>query len=109
LAALAGTGLGEHDEFAAVMAVLHFVRGAAALAIEAGPSDFGRFPDLLRMVVKAERFPALAAALDAGVFDAGTIDSGTDDHRAALRSGLTLLLDGIAVKIAGPGGQRSSG
>lgn len=99
LATLAGSGLGEHDEFAAVMAVLHFVRGAAALAIEAGPSDFGQFPDLLRMVVEPDRFPALAAALDAGVFDAAPFDEGTDDGRAALRSGLTLLLDGIDARI----------
>ena len=35
LAALGGTGLAERDKLAAVMAVLHFVRGAAALNIEA--------------------------------------------------------------------------
>jgi AcrR family transcriptional regulator len=94
LAAVAGSGLRKHDEFAAVMAVLHFVRGAAALAIEARPSDFGQFPDLLRKLVEAERFPALAAALDAGVFD-----EASDDHRADFHSGLTLLLDGIDARI----------
>ena len=36
LAALGGTGLAERDKLAAVMAVLHYVRGAAALDIEAG-------------------------------------------------------------------------
>src|SRR6201988_1765188 len=35
LAALGGTGLAERDKLAAVMAVLHYVRGAAALGIEA--------------------------------------------------------------------------
>jgi AcrR family transcriptional regulator len=39
LAALGSTGLAERDKLAAVMAVLHFVRGAAALDIEAGDVD----------------------------------------------------------------------
>ena len=39
LAALGGTGLAERDKLAAVMAVLHYVRGAAAIAIEAGQVD----------------------------------------------------------------------
>jgi AcrR family transcriptional regulator len=98
LAALAGTGLSERDKFAAVMAVLHFVRGAAALDIEAGPSDFGQFPDLLRKLLDPKRFPALAAALDAGVFD-----DAPDDHRADFQSGLRLLLDGIAVRVSASG------
>ena len=39
LAALGATGLSERDKLAAVMAVLHFVRGAAALNIEAAQVD----------------------------------------------------------------------
>ena len=96
LAALADTGLAERDKLAAVMAVLHFVRGAAALDIEAGPRRPARTtPALLRRFVDADRFPALAAAVEAGVFD-----DADDDHLAEFRSGLGQLLDGIAAKIA---------
>ena len=90
LAALGGTGLPERDKLAAVMAVLHYVRGAAAIAIEAGQVDGARYPELLRRLLDADRFPALAAALDAGVFD-----EADDDHLAEFRSGLRQLLDGI--------------
>jgi AcrR family transcriptional regulator len=95
LAALGGTPLHERDKFAAVLAVLHFVRGTAALAIDASPIDPQSYPALLNRVVDAARFPALAAALAAGVF-AGS----TDDPRAELHAGLKQLLDGIDVRIA---------
>ena len=96
LAALGATGLSERDKLAAVMAVLHFVRGAAALHIEAAQVDGPDYPVLLRRFVDAERFPALAAALEAGVFDAAD-----DDHLADFHSGLRQLLDGVAAKITG--------
>src|SRR6478672_3878622 len=94
LAALAATSLTERDKLAAVMAILHYVRGAAALDIEAaveGPD----YPALLRRLLAGDRFPALAAAVAAGVFDAAD-----NDHLAEFRSGLGQLLDGIAAKIA---------
>src|SRR3954452_472123 len=94
LAALGGTGLAERDKLAAVMAILHYVRGAAALDIEAAGVDGPEYPALLRQLVDAGRFPALAAALEAGVFD-----DADDDHLAEFRSGLGQLLDGIAVKV----------
>src|SRR4051812_22730749 len=94
LAALGGTGLSERDKLAAVMAVLHYVRGAAALDIEAADVDGQDYPALLRRLLDGERFPALAAALAAGVFD-----DADDDHLAEFRSGLGQLLDGIAVKV----------
>jgi AcrR family transcriptional regulator len=93
LAALGDTGMHERDKLAAVMAVLHFVRGAAALDIEAGHADSPDYAGVLRQVLDADRFPALAATLDAGVFD----DAG-DDRLADFRSGLALLLDGIAAR-----------
>jgi AcrR family transcriptional regulator len=93
LAALGATGLAERDKLAAVMAILHYVRGAAALDIEAAGVEGPEYPALLRRLLDADRFPALAAALDAGVFDAD------DDHLAEFRSGLGQLLDGIAVKV----------
>ncbi len=93
LAALSATGLAERDKLAAIMAVLHYVRGAAALDIEAaveGPD----YPALLRRLLDGERFPALTAAVAAGVFD-----DADDDHLAEFRSGLGQLLDGIATKL----------
>jgi AcrR family transcriptional regulator len=94
LAALGATGLAERDKLAAVMAVLHYVRGAAALAIDAGQVDGPQYPALLRRLLDADRFPALAAAVEAGVFD-----DADDDHLAEFRSGLGQLLDGIAAKV----------
>src|SRR4029077_14344164 len=69
LAAMGGTGLRERDKLAAVMAVLHYARGAAALDIDAGHAALPNYPALLRRLLDAERFPALAAAVAAGVFD----------------------------------------
>ena len=97
LAALGGTGMPERHKLAAVMAVLHYVRGAAALDIEAAGVEGPEYPALLRRLLDGNRFPALSAALAAGVFD--DID---DDHLADFRSGLDQLLDGVAAKIAGP-------
>jgi AcrR family transcriptional regulator len=94
LATLADTGLAERDKLAAVMAVLHYVRGAAALAIDAGRVDGPDYPRLLRRVLDAERFPALATAVEAGAFD-----DDDSDHLTAFRSGLSQLLDGIAAKV----------
>jgi AcrR family transcriptional regulator len=96
LRTLGRTGLSEGDKLAAVMAVLHFVRGAAALDIEAAAHVGGpEYPALLRRLLDPDRFPALATALDAGVFD-----QADDGPLAAFHSGLSLLLDGVAAKIA---------
>jgi AcrR family transcriptional regulator len=95
LASLGGTGLAERDKLAAVMAVLHYARGAAALDIEAAHVDGPEYSALLRRLLDVERFPALAAALQEGAFDAGD-----DDPLADFHSGLGQLLDGIAAKLA---------
>jgi AcrR family transcriptional regulator len=94
LAALRGTDLTERDKLAAVMAVLHFVRGAAALNIEAAQVEIPDYPMLLRRLLDEQRFPALAAALEAGAFD--TAD---EDHLADFHSGLRQLLDGVATRM----------
>jgi hypothetical protein len=52
------------------------------------------YPVLLRRFVDPERFPALAAALDAGVFDAAD-----EDHLADFHSGLRQLCDGVAARM----------
>jgi AcrR family transcriptional regulator len=95
LAALGATGLSERDKLAAVMAMLHYVRGAAALDIDAAQVNGADYPGLLRRVVNARRFPALAAALDGGAFD--SVDT---DHLADFRSGLRQILDGVAARMA---------
>jgi AcrR family transcriptional regulator len=97
LATLGDTALAERDKLAAVMAVLHFVRGAAALDIEAGHIDWPDYPALLRRLLHlphAGRLPALEAALQAGAFDRSD-----DDSRAEFHSGLRQLLDGISAQI----------
>ncbi|WP_431231431.1 TetR/AcrR family transcriptional regulator [Mycolicibacterium psychrotolerans] len=95
LAALGGTGMSERDKLAGVLAVLHFVRGAAALAIEA-PTDVDGldYPRLLRTVVDENRFPALVSALHSGAFD-----DGDESQVDAFRSGLNQLLDGLSLKL----------
>jgi hypothetical protein len=93
LAALGATGLSERDKLAAVMAILHYVRGAAALDIEAG-AEGPDYPALLRRLLDGDRFPALSTAVAAGVFD-----DVADDHLAEFRAGLAQLLDGIATKV----------
>jgi AcrR family transcriptional regulator len=94
LGALAATPLSEREKLAAVMAVLHFVRGAAALSVEIGAVDPDRYPSLLNRLIDPERFPALAAALDANVFSGAS-----DDPLTEFRSGLGQLLDGIDTRI----------
>ena len=94
LAALIATSLAERDKLAAVMSVLYFVRGAAALNLDTGTLDATRYPDLLTRLMEPARFPALAAALAAGAFD------DAEDPRAGFSSGLQRLLDGIGVEVA---------
>ncbi|SEH93265.1 regulatory protein, tetR family [Mycolicibacterium rutilum] len=95
LAALERTGLTERDKLAAVMAVLHFTRGAAALDLEAANTDWPEYPALLRRLVEEDRFPAVATALRAGVFDRAD-----GDPLAEFRAGLGQLLGGIATRAA---------
>ena len=83
LGALAATPLSEREKLAAVMAVLHFVRGAAALSVEIGTVDPDHYPGLLNRLIDPARFPALAAALDADVFSGAS-----DDPLTEFRSGL---------------------
>lgn len=94
LATLAPTGLSERDKLAAIMAVLHFTRGAAAIDVEAGQSDTGLFLRVIGRLLDRDRFPALSTAVAAGVFD------GDDNPLAEFHSGLNQLLDGIASRIA---------
>src|SRR3954462_3093309 len=51
LATLRDPSLTERDKFDAVMTVLYFVRGTAALDVEAGDLDASQYPDLLGRLV----------------------------------------------------------
>ncbi|WP_166902643.1 TetR/AcrR family transcriptional regulator [Mycobacterium sp. DL440] len=93
LATLSGTGLTEREKLAAVVAVLVFTRGSAALAIEARDVSDREYPGLLRRLVEPTRFPALAAALDSGAFD-----QTDEDPLTEFRSGLDQLIGGIATQ-----------
>ncbi|AKS33104.1 TetR/AcrR family transcriptional regulator [Mycolicibacterium goodii] len=99
LRALAGTGLGSREQVAAVMSVLHYVRGAAAIEVEAPEAEQITARDyalLLRRLVTAEAFPALAAVVEAGAFDR---DDARFDDDATFLAGLHQLLDGIGTRI----------
>jgi AcrR family transcriptional regulator len=97
LATLSGTGLAETEKLSAVLALLHFARGAAALHIEAAGGQLTDYPAMLRPVLDPQRFPALTAALAAGAFD------GDDDALAGFDTGLRWLLDGIDTRVADAG------
>jgi AcrR family transcriptional regulator len=98
LAALRTTPLSERDKLSAVMSLLYYVRGVAALEIESGGGseelDPARYPDLLRVVLDRDRYPAVAAALDDGAF----VGDVNDPHREFL-TGVRRLLDGIAAQL----------
>lgn len=99
LRALTGTGLGSREQVAAVMSVLHYVRGAAAIEVEtpeAEPITAREYALLLRRLVTAEAFPALAAVVEDGAFDR---DDARFDDDATFLAGLHQLLDGIGTRI----------
>jgi AcrR family transcriptional regulator len=105
LSALGGTPLSHGDRFEAVMTVLHYVRGEAqimAVLLKGGPGDGpeataaqDEYARLIANFVRADRFPALAAASDAGIFRA----DGDDDAETSFRFGLTRVLDGLETLI----------
>ncbi|HEV8174367.1 MAG TPA: TetR/AcrR family transcriptional regulator [Actinoplanes sp.] len=106
LSSLDGTDLSHADRFETVMTVLNYVRGEAQITtilLKGGPGegvdplgpqqDYG---ELVARFVSPDRFPALAAALDAGIFRS---DAGPD---ASFDFGLTRILDGVEKLIAPP-------
>jgi len=98
LSALRSTGLAERDKVSAVISLLHYVRGAAALAIDStqlgSAADRARYPQILRKVVDPERFPAIAAAVDGGAFD-----QTAEEEDADFMVGVQRVLDGIDVLV----------
>jgi AcrR family transcriptional regulator len=107
LACLRDTGLTEARKASVIMLLAGYVRNLATTEadIEAGVRTSGLEPtawmasyaDLLRRLTDPQRFPALTAFVEAGVFDAA---DGPDDE---FIFGLDRILDGIeALVAAGP-------
>lgn len=105
LAALADTKLTESAKLSVVLLVNGYVRNEATMVAEvnvtfraagATPTEALRaYGALLSKVTDPDRFPALRAALTAGVFD-------REEHpHEEFAFGLDRVLDGIAVMVAG--------
>ncbi|MER7706025.1 TetR/AcrR family transcriptional regulator C-terminal domain-containing protein [Kitasatospora sp. NPDC097605] len=115
LGILRGARLGPRELRGAVAALWQFVRGSAQTAADAraaaattGVPDeewwharAGRLADLAPDF--AERFPLLTALERSGAAEAGTGDPAPDRTREAFRTGLAVLLDGVAAAAARTG------
>ena len=105
LACMRDTGLSEARKASVIMLLSGYVRNLAVTEMEVATAirDSGLAPDawmarhgtMLRELTDAERFPALAAFLDAGVFD---IADAPEDEFVF---GLDRILDGVAALIVG--------
>jgi AcrR family transcriptional regulator len=99
LRTLGATPLVPRDKLSVIVLVMHYVRGAAQLAANAPADDPApQYGELLARLVDAERFPALAELVDAGVFE-GQPDEEPDED---FRSGLDRILDGVETLIRHP-------
>ncbi len=103
LAALAATGLEEHEKASVVLLLTGYVRNHVMLFSELGQfAGSGSGPDeamrgyvaTLRDLDAAERFPALGRVLDAGVFDRA------DPPEVEFEFGLERILDGVEALVA---------
>jgi AcrR family transcriptional regulator len=101
LAAFDGTDLAHDGRFEAVMTLLNYVRGEAQLMAFTMTGDPASAPaqeeygQLIARFVHADRFPALAAASDAGIFRPGA-GASVDD---SFGFGLTRILDGLELLV----------
>jgi AcrR family transcriptional regulator len=109
LRTLGGTALRPHDKFSVILLVMHYVRGEAQISANlarhldsAGTVPYPQYGELLARLVDAERFPALAEAVEAGVFGGPhdeELDRGDD-----FRFGLERILDGLDPLVRGRAG-----
>jgi AcrR family transcriptional regulator len=103
LRCLQDTGLAEHEKASSVLLVSGYVRSEATLSADIEGGFLAATPtrdeamlgyaDLLRRLTDRDRFPALHAVLDAGVFDVA------DDPEVEFNFGLDRILDGIEVLV----------
>jgi hypothetical protein len=99
LRSLRATGLKEHEKRSVILLLSGFVRNEATLAADlsaahlaSGTPEQDLMPAYGRLLVRltdASRFPALHAAIAAGVFDS------SDDPDDEFLFGLERLLDGV--------------
>jgi AcrR family transcriptional regulator len=90
LAALDDSGLSESEMLSAVLLVIGFVRNDVTVNGQVTAEAMAGYGDLLRVLVRAERFPVLRRVLDAGA-----VDGAEHDPDSEFRFGLARLLDGI--------------
>jgi AcrR family transcriptional regulator len=94
------TPLTLQERMAVVLALLGYARGVAALAnsLDAADPSFGLplpYGEVIARLIDETRYPALSAAVAAGVFDTPVTDPGSDVETDA-DLGLQLILDGVA-------------
>jgi AcrR family transcriptional regulator len=106
LACLSGTGLSAETQIGVIMLLLTYLRGEVGFTHEVNrsmdkspPAGTPTYGEMLRRLVTADRLPALAGLVFAGVFDEP--DPGISDAELAemLDFGLGRLLDGIGVLV----------
>lgn len=103
LSCLRGTGLSEPRKASVIMLISGYVRNIASTEADIfaamgasglSPSQWmASYAQMLRTLAEPDRFPALAAFIDAGVFD---VADGPDDE---FSFGLDRILDGIGALI----------
>jgi len=98
LASLRDTGLAEGEKASVALMLSGYVREhvmlTADLAAAGSPDELMRgYVDTLRALAGSDRFPALTAAMDAGVFDRA------DPPDEELAFGLDRILDGVEVLV----------
>ncbi len=101
LQALAGTGLPDGEKAAVLLVVSgHVFSHARTVSDYQRTEQAGTFGTLFTAPDFGEKYPTLAAALQNGIFD----DDGSAGNPDDLMFGLTLILDGVANRIAGYAG-----
>ncbi|GAA1024967.1 MULTISPECIES: TetR/AcrR family transcriptional regulator [Amycolatopsis] len=113
LGRLDGSGLGEREKLSVMMLLIGFVRSEATViadvadAFASAGAEHGEamsfYGQMLGKVLDPARFPAVAAALEAGAIDA---EDGPDDEFVF---GLDRILDGIEELIRTRAGASASG
>ena len=107
LAALAGTGLPDWDKLSIMTTLTGYVRNAAQLSNDLARANWdtgaeARYGRLVAELVEVDRFPALHAAIEAGLFGTGDEPPQPDqpaDLDADFRFGLGIILDGVQALI----------
>ena len=99
LGCLRGTGLAEHEKLSVILLITSYVRMEVALSADvmatfeasgaSAQEAMSAYGHLLAKLTDAQRFPALHAVIEAGVFDR------EDDPDDEFVFGLDRILDGI--------------